>query len=171
MTRLPIVVATLLLQGSAPTLRYDAPPGWASKVPASRMRLAEFTLPKSEGDAEGATLTVFHFGGQGGDAQANLERWTSQISQPDGRSSKEVAKTSQLSTHGLKLTLVDVSGTYVAETSPGSSDHYNKPGFRLRAAFVDGPGGPYFVKLTGPAKTVARWDDSYLAFLKSLRVE
>jgi hypothetical protein len=73
--------------------------------------------------------------------------------------------------HGLALTSVDVSGTYVAETSPGSSEHLNKPGFRLRAAVVEGPGGPYFVKLTGPARTVARWDASYLEFLKSLRVD
>jgi len=27
------------------------------------------------------------------------------------------------------------------------------------------------VKLTGPEKTVARWDESFMTFLKSLRVE
>ena len=166
-----VQAAVLLLQAAQPTLKYDAPAGWVVKPPASRMRLAEFTLPKAEADAEDAALAIFHFGGQGGNAQANLDRWIGQMTQPDGRDSKAVAKTAQLASRGLALTLVDVSGTYVAEMSPGSADHYNKPGFRLRAAFVDGPGGPYFVKLTGPAKTVAKWDESYLAFLKSLRVE
>ena len=93
------------------------------------------------------------------------------MAQPDGRESKDVAKTSSLISHGLKISLVDVTGTYVAEVSPGSTEHFNKPGFRQCAAFVDTPGGPYFVKLTGPEKTVARWQDSFSTFLKSLRYE
>ena len=55
--------------------------------------------------------------------------------------------------------------------TPGSPEHFNKPGFRLRAAVVETAGGPYFVKLTGPAATVTKWDESFLAFLKSARVE
>jgi hypothetical protein len=64
-----------------------------------------------------------------------------------------------------------LSGTYVAEVTPGSSERFNKPGFRLRAAVIETKEGPYFVKLTGPEKTVARWDESFMTFLKSLRVE
>ena len=168
-----LLASTLMLLFQAPSaaLKFDTPKGWAQKPPASRMRLAEFTLPKADGDAEDASLGIFHFGGQGGSVQANLDRWTSQMSQPDGRASKDVAKTSKLDSSGVAITIVDVSGTYVAETSPGSAERFNKPGFRLRAAVVEGKGGPYFVKLTGPAKTVAKWDESFLAFLKSLRVE
>jgi hypothetical protein len=43
-----------------------------------------------------------------------------------------------------------------------------KPGYRMKAAVVETPGGPYFVKLTGPEKTVARWDASFTAFLRSI---
>jgi hypothetical protein len=173
MTTMPIrfllaVVAPLLLVQS---LKYDMPAGWTSRPPASSMRVAEFSLPKVAGDAEDAALAVFYFGGQGGSVQANLDRWIGQMTQPDGRASKDVAVTSTLkTTSGLAVTLVDVSGTYVAEVSPGSAERYNKPGFRLRAAVVETPSGPYFVKLTGPAKTLAKWDESFLAFLKSLRV-
>lgn len=164
-------MALLLFQAPSPALKFDAPTGWVQKPPASRMRLAEFMLPKADGDAEDASLGIFYFGGQGGGVQANLDRWTSQMSQPDGRASKDVAKTSKMDSSGLAVTIVDVPGTYVAETSPGSVERFNKPGFRLRAAVVEGKGGPYFVKLTGPAKTVAKWDESFLAFLKGLRVE
>ena len=136
------------------------------------MRVVEFTLPKAGADAEDAALAVYFFGGQGGTVQANLDRWIGQMAQPDGRSSKDVAKTSMFETKsGLKVSLLDVTGTYVAETSPGATDHFNKPGFRLRAAVIETPGGPYFVKLTGPAATVTKWDDSFMAFLKSARVE
>jgi len=154
------------------TLKFDAPADWISKAPSSSMRVAEWSLPKTAGDAEDAILTLYFFGAsQGGNVQANLDRWIGQMAQPDGRQSKDVAKTSSLTSHGLKVTLVDVPGTYVAEVTPGSTEHFNKPGFRQCAAVVETPGGPYFVKLTGPEKTVAKWQDSYTAFLKSLRYE
>jgi hypothetical protein len=173
------LVASLLLlaqpahtDSQASALKLGATPkGWVQKPPASRMRLAEFTLPKAEGDAEDAALGVFYFGGGGGNVQANLDRWIGQMSQPDGRSSKELAKSSKLDANGLAVTIVDVPGTYVAETSPGSAERFNKPGFRLRAAVVEGKGGPYFVKLTGPSRTIAKWEASFTEFLKGLRVE
>ena len=152
-------------------LKFDAPAGWVSKPPTSSMRVAEFTLPKTTGDAEDATLGIFFFGGQGGNVDANLERWIGQMTQPDGRPSKQVAKTTKFTSRGLAITLVELSGTYVAEVTPGSSERFNKPGFRLRAAVIETKEGPYFVKLTGPEKTVARWDESFMTFLKSLRVE
>jgi hypothetical protein len=164
-----ILLATLLALQTG--LKYDVPAGWVTKPPASSMRVAEFTLPKADGDAEDAALAVYFFGaGMGGNVQANVDRWISQMAQPDGKPSKDVAKTSTLTTKsGLAVSTVDVAGTYVAEVTPGSTEHFNKPGFRLRAAVVDTKEGPYFVKLTGPAKTVAKWDASFAAFVQSLR--
>ena len=169
-----MLAATLAFTLAAPlaTLKFDAPPDWVSKAPSSSMRVAEWSLPKTAGDAEDAILTLYFFGAsQGGNVQANLDRWIGQMAQPDGRQSRDVAKTSSLTSHGLKVTFVDVTGTYVAEVTPGSTEHFNKPGFRQCAAVVETPGGPYFVKLTGPEKTVAKWQDSYTTFLKSLRYE
>lgn len=168
-----LLAATLLFQSpaAAPGLKYDMPSGWTSKTPSSRMRVAEFVLPKVDGDAEDASLVITFFGGQGGTVQANLDRWLTQMAQPDGRTSKDVAKTSTLKTNDLSLTIIDLPGTFVAETAPGSTERYNKPGFHLRAAVIEGKGGPFFVRLVGPAKTVAKWDVSVQAFFKSLRIE
>jgi hypothetical protein len=69
----------------------------------------------------------------------------------------------------LKVTTVDVSGTYIAEVRPGSSERHNKPNFRMRAAVVETPKGPYFVKFTGPAATVAQAGTAYDQFIKSIR--
>jgi len=155
---------------AAAALKFDAPAGWVSKPPASAMRIVEYTLPKATGDTEDAALAVFFFGGQGGSVQANLDRWIGQMTQPDGRPSSAVAKTTTFTTtSGLKVSLIDVPGTYVAEMSPGSADHFNKPGFRLRAAVIETTEGPYFVKLTGPAPTVAKWDKEFVGFVKSAR--
>ncbi|MEO8358752.1 MAG: hypothetical protein ABI672_01880 [Vicinamibacteria bacterium] len=158
--------------GAATPLKYDAPAGWTSKTPSSAMRLADFVLPKVDGDSEDATLTIYHFGAQaGGGVQANLDRWVGQMTQTDGKASKDVAKTSTMKVKDLALTVVDLSGTYIAEKTPGSAERYNKPDFKLIAAVVEGSGGPYYVKVVGPAKTVAKWDASIQAFLKSLRVD
>lgn len=166
-----IIVAFLAVMVSAPAaaLKYTVPQGWVSLTPSSKMRLADFTLPKVAGDAEDANATVYYFGGTGGSVQANLDRWIGQVTQPNGGPSKDNAKTTTLaSTAGLKITLVDVSGTYVAEVTPGSAERFNKPGFRQLAAVIETPSGPHFVKVVGPAKTVAKWEASVMAFLKSL---
>jgi hypothetical protein len=169
---LTLILLAAIAAAPAIALKYDVPQGWVSKPPASSMRVAEFTLPRAAKDAEDAELGVFFFGGTGGSVQANIDRWISQMAQPDGKPSKDVAKTSAMkTTSGLTISLIDLAGTYVAEVKPGATERHNKPGFRLRAAVVETKEGPYFVKLTGPAATVARWDQAFTAFLQSLRVE
>jgi hypothetical protein len=131
------------------------------------MRVAQYALPRAEGDGEDASLVVYYFQGTGGSAQANLDRWIGQMEQPDGSSSKAKAKTDTRRVNGLNVTLLDVSGIYRAEMNPGAGDQVNKPGFRLRAAVIETPKGPYFVKLAGPEKTIVRWDEAYESFVNS----
>jgi len=149
-------------------LRFKAPEGWVSEKASSSMRVAQYKLPKAEGDKDDGNLVLYYFGAsQGGTAQANIDRWIGQIQQPDGSSSKDKAKTETLTINGLKVTTVDVTGTYTAEMAPGSGSFHNDENYRLRAAVVETPKGNYFVKLAGPAKTIARWDQSYSEYLKS----
>lgn len=149
-------------------VRFKAPEGWTVEKPSSSMRVAQYKLPKAEGDKEDGTLVLYYFGAnQGGAPQANIDRWIGQIQQPDGSSSKEKAKTESLTINGLKVTTVDVAGTYTAEMAPGSGSFHNSENYRLRAAVVETPKGNYFVKLAGPAKTIARWEQSYTDYLKS----
>jgi hypothetical protein len=149
-------------------LHYKAPDGWLTEHPSSSMRAAQYKLPKTDGDSEDASLVVYYFGAtQGGSAQANIDRWISQIQQPDGSSSKDKSKTETLTVNGLKVTTVDVLGTYTAEMAPGSGTVHNDANYRLRAAVIETPKGNYFLKLVGPAKTVGRWEQSFADYLKS----
>lgn len=148
-------------------LQFKTPDGWASETPSSSMRFAQYQLPAAEGDAEGASLVVFYFGaGQGGSVQANLDRWMGQIQQPNGGSSKDKAKTETLTVNGMNVTLLDVSGVYAGGDMGGASAQ-GKPNFRMRAGVIGTPKGGYFIKLVGPEKTIAKWDDSFIAFIKS----
>lgn len=149
-------------------LRYKVPAGWVTEKPTSSMRVAQFKLPKAEGDPEDASLVLYFFGtGQGGSVSDNIDRWVGQMQQPDGSSSKDKAKTETLTVNGLKVTTVDVNGTYTAQMSPGSDAHHNNSDYRLRAAIVETPKGNYFAKLVGPAKTMGHWDQAFGDYVKS----
>ena len=148
------------------TLRYKVPAGWVEEERSSSMRVAQYKLPRNGGDTEDASLVLYYFGkGQGGTAAANVERWASQMQQPDGSKTKITEET--FIVNGLKVTTVDGAGNYVAETAPGSGEFLNKPGFRLRAAVIETPNGSYYVKLVGPEKTVTHWNEAFVAYLKS----
>jgi hypothetical protein len=148
-------------------LKFRVPAGWVEEERTSSMRVAQYKLPKAPGDTEDASLVLYYFGqGQGGSVTANIDRWIGQMKQPDGSVAKG-AKDEHLVANGLKVTMVDVSGTYVAETAPGSGTFNNKPDYRLRAAVVETPNGSYFVKLVGPEKTVTHWNDSFLSYINS----
>ena len=154
-----------------PALRYDPPAEWVEEPAPSPMRVAQYRLPRVPGDPEDGELVVFYFGGGGGTVEANLERWIGQMEQPDGRPSFAAASTTAFRAGGLAVTLLDVPGTYVAAVRPGAAERLDKPGFRLLAAVVESPVGPWFFKLTGPERTIARWDAAFGAFLRTVRVE
>jgi hypothetical protein len=151
------------------SLKFTVPPGWIEEERTSSMRIAQYKLTRAEGDTENGSVVLYYFGpGQGGSTAANIERWVGQMKQADGGSSKAFAKEEHFEVNGLKVTTVDVAGTYVAETTPGSGTFENKPGYRLLAAVVETSNGPYFLKLVGPEKTVTRWNESFLGFVKSV---
>jgi hypothetical protein len=167
MSSVSILAAAALAAG----LTFTTPDGWRQSPGGSPMRVAEFALPRADGDAEDAQLIVYYFGGQGGSVDANIERWVGQMQQADGKPSTAVARKEIRTVNGLKVTLVDVDGTYVAETAPGAGARHNKPHFRLRAGVVETPKGPYFIKLTGPEKTVTRWNRAYDQFVGSMKAQ
>jgi len=157
-----------LARGQKSELKFKVPAGWVEEERTSSMRVAQYKLPRAPGDTEDASLVLYYFGpGQGGSTAANIDRWIGQMKQEDGGAAKG-AKDEHLVANGLKVTMVDASGTYVAETAPGSGTFNNKPAYRLRAAVVETPNGSYFVKLVGPEKTVAQWNDSFLSYVNSL---
>jgi hypothetical protein len=157
------------IQTTTGSLAFTAPADWRARPAASNMRVAEFVVPRAEGDAEDGEVIVYYFGAGAGTVDANIDRWIGQLQQPDGSATKDVAKRASQTVNGLTVTSVDVTGTYVAEMRPGAAEHFNKPGFRLRAAVVNTPRGPYYIKMTGPAKTIGAADAAFAAFVGSLR--
>ena len=162
---LSIMACILFVAG----LTFAPPKEWKPVATSSSMRVAQYSLPHAAGDTQDAELVVYYFGGSGGTVEANIERWVGQMQQPDGRASSAVAKRQSRTINGLKVTLVDVPGTYIAEMTPGASQRHNSANFHLRAAVIETGNGPYFIKLTGPAKTVAASEKAFESFLASVK--
>lgn len=156
--------------GGGSDLKFQVPEGWITEQPTSSMRVAQYRLP---GDAGDASLVVFFFGvGQGGSVDANLDRWIGQMKQPDGSASKAKAKTETTTINGMKVTLLDLVGTYSAgDMMGGSGAAQDRPDSRMRAGVFETAKGAYYIKLVGPEKTVSKWDSSYMAFIKSAQLK
>jgi hypothetical protein len=160
--------ARVAMAPRAGELRFEPQPGWMVETPKSSMRKAQYRMP-GEGGAADASLVVYHFGpGGGGGVEANLARWAGQFEQSDCSDSRAAMKSSKRTIDGLAVTEVDLAGTYVAETSPGSGEHVREEGWRMLAAIVEASEGAYYAKLVGPAATVSRWEKSYGSFLDAV---
>ncbi len=144
------------------SLVFDLPAGWKSATPESSMRIAQATIAGPGGPAE---LGVFFFGaGQGGSAEANIERWTGQMS--GGGKPRQ----GSLTAHGLKVTWVDVGGT-MKPSGMGMGPSTEQANYRLLGAVVEGPGGPWFFKATGPEATLGPQRDAFLKMLGTVRLQ
>ncbi len=135
------------------------PSGWTSVPPNSPMRAAQVVIDGPGGPAE---MTVFHFGaGQGGDVEANIQRWLGQIvPQPGTQPQRQ-----NLESSGLRITFVDAEGT-LQPGQMGTGPQSPQPGSRLLGAVIEGAGGPLFLKATGTDLTLA---PQRLAFIGMLR--
>jgi hypothetical protein len=126
------------------------------------MRLAEAGISGPGGEA---LLTVFFFGqGGGGGVDANLQRWAGQIVAEAGtepvRNGFDVGEYS--------VSTIAVEGT-LQPSRMGGGPTEAIPGSKLIGAVVEGPGGPWFFKITGPAATVTAAEPAFDAMLRSVR--
>jgi hypothetical protein len=125
------------------------------------MRLAQALIPGPGGPA---TMVVFFFGvGGGGGVQANLDRWEGQME------ASGLAERSQQTVDGLTVHRLLVRGTLLPSTM-GAGPATPEPDSVLIAAVVEGAGGPWFIKVTGPAATLDPQMEAWEAVLESLRL-
>jgi hypothetical protein len=141
-------------------LSFLLPAGWEQVPPSSSMRAAQAVIRGPGGPAE---MAVFYFGaGQGGDVDANLQRWMSQVVPAAG----EAPHHETFENGGLRISWVDVSGT-LNPGQMGMGPSVPQPGSRLFGAVIEGDGGPWFFKVIGPQATLDPQRDAFVALLRS----
>jgi gluconolactonase len=127
----------------------NVPVGWKHKLPSSRFRQAEFDIPAVDGDTEPTRLVVFWFPGGGGGVKANVPRW-----QKEFRSEERTLKLTRGKFPQGEYAVVDVQGTHVGPSFRRRETPLTKAQLLAVVLAVKGKGN-YFLKLTGPQKTVS----------------
>jgi hypothetical protein len=89
------------------------------------------------------------------------------MTQPDGKPSKDAGVVTMKTVKGLKVTSLDLPGSYKPMMGRGG-DASPKTGYRLLAAVIEGPGGPWFFRIVGPDATVKAAKPGFDALLESV---
>jgi hypothetical protein len=142
------------------TITYQLPRNWQRQQPQSSMRIDQAAIPGQGGSGE---LAVFFFGpGGGGTTESNLQRWAEQMGHPG------MPPTQKFEANGYQVTWLDLRGTLQPSTT-GMGPATDQPGSRMFAAVVEGEGGPWFFKATGPEETMGPERDNFLAMIQSVQ--
>lgn len=141
-------------------IKLKGPDGWTRKQPRSQFVAAEFALPKAEGDDADGRLTVSLAGGSVAD---NVKRWRDQFGGKPEKDSEQ-----ELEIAGLKVTVVDFTGTYKDQPGP-FAPAVDRAGYRMLAAIVPVGERLHFIKAYGPQKTMGDHEDAFHAFLQTLQ--
>lgn len=152
-------------------LTWEAVEPLVGRAPRSRMRAAEYAVAGAAPDT-GAEMTVYYFGpGQGGSVEANLDRWIGQFTRPDKKPSRDAAKIEKHDVGGVRVTTLDLEGTFAANMGPmmKATPKGGNPGYRVLGAIAEGPDGPVFFKLVGPKATVEMAEAAFYHLVESIK--
>ncbi|QDV52480.1 hypothetical protein [Gimesia fumaroli] len=136
------------------------PASWKSAPPSNNLRLAQFEIPAVKGDKEPAELVISSFGGTGGGVSANITRWIGQFAS-EGRK----VKVTQGESKDGKYVFADLTGTYNKSIGPPFLRKTKAvPDSQMLGVILAVEGKAYyFLKLTGPKKTVSSVVDEFRA--------
>lgn len=147
--------------GGPDELAWEAPSTWQSVPNPNPMRKATYKIPKAGGDADDAELTV---SAAAGGVEQNIKRWEGQF----GPAAK--AKTEPRTPNGLKVTLVEIKGTFAGGGMMGAPAPPKKDQMLL-GAVVDAGDKQHFFKMVGGEKTVTAAKKDFDKFVASFRAK
>jgi hypothetical protein len=147
------------------SLKSTTPANWKSQEPANKFRAYQFKVDDAE-------LVIFYFGeGSGGSPADNIKRWNDMFVPPEGKTIDDVSKVEKLKVGPAELTYLDVHGTYLSKNPPfdPKAKVERKANYRRLGVYFACEGGPYFIHLTGPAKTVEQNKKAFDEWLKNFK--
>jgi len=136
-----------------------APAQWKMKAPTS-MRLASFEVTGEKGATAEISLIILN--GAAGGVLDNVNRWQSQLGQPD-LTAESLAQKAQIVDSPLgKITVVDLQGL------PKDADAA-KDG-RIVAGIVPNDGMVFFFKMRGNAELVGAQKDDFVKWMSKVQI-
>lgn len=142
---------------------FTRPDKWESVTVESPMRAAQFKVTDADGKTS-AEVAFFQFGpGQGGDVQANVDRWLGQFAEPKDQLKSKV---DNVTIGKTKVTYVSAEGTYRNGMPGGPTAAMTDYG--LMGAIIGNDGdNKIFIKMTGPKGLVKSATDDFKKMVES----
>lgn len=147
-------------------LDVQLPDAWVEEPPANSMRLLQASIP---GDEEDGEFALFYFGpGGGGGVEQNIQRWLGQVEPAEGtQPARETFEVGDLTVH-----TVEAKGSITpSRMSMTAEKPEPQPGHMLLGAVVEGPGGPWFLKATGPESALGPQREAFFEMVRNLRIQ
>ena len=90
---------------------------------------------------------------------------------PEGKTIDDVSRLQKFQVGDVKVTYLDVSGTFLSKNPPfdPNAKEVKKPDFRRFGVIFESPNGPYFITVTGPARTMEMHKKGFDEWLKNFK--
>ena len=168
-----------------PGVTFTIPAGWTSQpveTPGPPAPKAVLKIPNDKGDPGIVHIThnpdrkgekegpdAFERARRRRGDEVAITRLLGQVLQAEGKViSQEQRKIENIEANGVKMTVVDQTGTV---SLPMRDELSKQRDYRMVAAIVDDPQGPHLVVAAGPKDLMTKSRDQVLAFLKSVRAQ
>lgn len=143
----------------------QVPGQWKQVKPRSRLVEVEFTIPEADKDVGAGRMTVM---ASGGTVEDNVARWIGQFRTAEGKAIED-AEPKEVEVSGLKITTLDLTGTYRDMSRGPFGPATELPDHRMLGAIVPTDGaGTYYVKLYGPTATIEKAAEKFDELVKGI---
>lgn len=155
-------------------LKSTTPGNWKEVPPSNKMRLAQFRLPRADGDKEDGELALFRSPG-GGTIQQNLERQEKKFEIPAGVKAADAIKTGKIQLGKIDAVVQDIQGTLLKKFPPFDPNAKITKVPEYRQLYVifekaEGDGTAlYSLTLLGPAKTIEKHKKAFDEWVKNFK--
>jgi hypothetical protein len=140
-------------------LNLTVPDTWHKEPVATNFRKAQMKVPKAAGDTEDGDFVVYYLEGGGGAVNDNVQRWVRSFQQ----TGRKMKVTSGKSPQG-EYVFVDLQGTWNKPIGPMVQQRTKEmPNSRALSVILTTKEGNYYLRLTGPEKTVSANADAFRA--------
>jgi hypothetical protein len=147
-----------------------APAEWKREKRDNLLLKYQFRLAKVRDDKADAQVFISEVIGSG-TPEKKIEGWRDWFVPPDGKKITDVSTIEKFKIGKKESLYLDVHGTYLFKKRPQDPDSaaVPRPGYRMLAVYFETNDTPYFIRLIGPADTVAHYKKGFDDWLKAFK--
>jgi hypothetical protein len=147
-----------------------APAEWKRDKLDNLLLKHQFRLAKVKDDKLDAQVFISEVIGAG-TPDKKILGWREMFEPPAGKTIDDVSRIEKMKLGRVQAIYLDVHGTYLWKKRPQDppTAAVPRPGHRMLAVYFDTGDTPYFIRMIGPAETVAHYKQGFDEWLKAFK--